>query len=92
MKPIILPTPRAGTRSRRAVLSTSSGLRFLKTLVAEPPPPSRKAKARAEAAGRTLRTDPLPEDHPKLVAEYTKPESYSVSVDIHFHRSYPLGG
>jgi RNA polymerase primary sigma factor len=54
-------------RLRRAVLSTGYGGRLLQEIVAAPPRPSRKARARAEATGVPQRTKALPEDHKRLV-------------------------
>ena len=53
-------------RVRRAVLATTYGEELLVDIVAAPPKPSRKAKARSEAEGRKLRTEPLPESHPSI--------------------------
>ena len=50
-------------RVRRAVLATTYGEELLVDIVAAPPKPSRKARARSEAEGRKLRTEPLPEGH-----------------------------
>lgn len=46
-----------------------------------------------EKAQSTFDSKRFDEEHPELVTEHTKPESYILSVDIHFlHRPYPLGG
>ena len=55
------------TRMRRTVLATQFGEQLLVDIVAAPPRPSRKARARAEASGIPQRTEPLPEDHPTIV-------------------------
>ena len=55
------------TRLFRAVLATDYGNQLLQDIVAAPPRPSRKARAKAEASGVPQRTEPLPEEHPRLV-------------------------
>ena len=51
----------------RAVLATEFGSQLLQDIIAAPPRPSRKARAKAQAEGSTQRTEALPEDHPRLV-------------------------
>ncbi len=57
----------AETRLFRTVLATDWGSQLLQDIIAAPPRPSRKARAKAEATGVPQRTEPLPEDHPRLV-------------------------
>ena len=75
------------TRMRRAVLASSYGETLLVDVIAAPPRPSRKARARAEASGIPQRTERLAEDHPTVVnlreqcAVLRKREKESVKLD-----------
>ncbi|MCP4873428.1 MAG: RNA polymerase sigma factor RpoD [Proteobacteria bacterium] len=75
------------TRMRRAVLASNYGENLLVDVIAAPPRPSRKARARAEASGIPQRTEALPEEHPTILnlrkrcAELRKREKESVKLD-----------
>jgi RNA polymerase primary sigma factor len=75
------------TRMRRAVLAMPFGEQLLVDIIAAPPRPSRKARARADASGVPLRTEALPEDHKTILnlrkqcVALRKREKESVKLD-----------
>ena len=57
---------KAEVKSRRAVLATDFGARFLTETVAAPPPIPRRHQASPPPGAPKRRTEPLPDDHPKM--------------------------